>query len=93
MEDSVTARGYVVMDIDGEIVNKPFVIELDDLALHIEAGAVDITTFNDCHKDLYRCLLQKLATAAATRRTSTLTDVGTTLASGLLASLLFLIGF
>lgn len=84
--------GYIVGTCDGIEVNKPIHIEVDDLAVTIEAGHVNLTSLDPKHTQLLTYLIQQMLRATSARRASTLSDVGTTLASGLLASLLLMVG-
>jgi hypothetical protein len=93
--------GYTVGSCEGVELNKRVVIECDDLHAHIQAGEVDIVTFDPAHIALIRSLFGQMVTRAADRR-DTLADrflsgtdrlVSGPLSLGLLAIPLFLIGF
>lgn len=88
------ATGYIVLQCEGIEINKPIRIEVDDLALTIEAGQVEVTSLQEQHKQLLTHLLEKMMDAAFSRRAGLLDHTGVPLpAFGMVAGLLFLIRF
>jgi hypothetical protein len=93
--------GYLIGTCDGVEINKPLVVEYDNLHVHVTAGEVDILSLDPAHIALLEGFYGQAMNASLTRRERLMQRLSAEtdrlgsgrLALGLLAVTLFLIGF